>query len=107
MILVMIGDRFQAFGKQVQGLYCPRNGKREKRSTQATAPQVTRAREGGAASLASPETGREAIPTTTGVGEDAREGRYASLFRRRYRRGFHRSSPGPGRRRRHHGDPFS
>src|SRR5262245_6417502 len=73
MILVNIGTRFQAFGKQVQGLYCPRNGRREKRSTQATAPgQIGRGKaERHTSRVRRPD--RERLPTTSGVGDDARE----------------------------------
>jgi len=62
----MISARCQAFGKEVKSLYCPRNGKRESRLEQATAP---RAREGETTCLASPETGLEAFSTIAASGK--------------------------------------
>ncbi len=78
----MICPRFRVFGKQVKSLHCPRNGKRESRSTTSLRCTVVRAREDGAICPASPETGREASLTARGVGDDAREVPMRHLVRR-------------------------
>src|SRR2546423_14815995 len=85
--------RYQAFGKQVKDLYCPRNGKREKPLSSATAPnRSTRRRKASgprAREIESPvpksrESGDRPgslLNQLLGVGEDAREVSHAARHR--------------------------